>query len=1159
MKRSYTKNVFRTIKSSFSRFLAIFAIVALGVGFLAGLLAAPDDMRLSADTYYDDTNMYDLRVVSSIGLTEDDLALVRQVEGVESVLPVRDMDLVYLTGDHVSLTTRLMTLPEEGDPGINTPVLQSGRLPEKAGECAIVLTKSLTETEDWIGETLTLDQDESEEDAESETEGMPEILTVVGTVKSSAYLSMEQEYTTVGSGVISLVAYTVNDSFDLDYYTGFYLTLKGAKELDAFGEEYEEARDTVTDVLEALGEKRSQVRYQEIVDEANEKLADARKEYEDGKAEADEKLGDAKQELDDAQAEIDDNEKKLADAKQEIEDGKAELSKSRNDYNAQISSAQAQLDNGYAQIKQYQDELDEGMAQIADGQKQLDNGYSQLASGEKELADAKAELDATEQNLTALESGKASFWQLAGQLGLPSEDTSDEATLAAIAQLAILSPEAAEQFAPLKLGLEALSAQGIDTGTARAQLDAGKAEYEKGMEELQASKATLDKNQAELTARKDEAEKQQAALTAQKDELDKSAAALAQTKSAAEAELAAAQKKLDDAQAEYDDGVKQLEDGRQELADGWKEYEDSKAEADAELKDAEEELKDAESKIRDIEEGQWYLFTRDDNAGFSSYASNAEKIAAIAAVFPVFFFLVAALVALTTMTRMVEEERQQIGTMKALGYSTGQIALKYLLYAAIASISGSVFGLLCGFRLFPYIIINAYNIMYDIPKALTPFSVPYALFSSLTAIVCTLAATLSACWAELREAPARLMLPKAPKAGKRVFLEYITPLWSRMKFTRKVTARNLIRYKKRFFMTVIGIAGCTALLVTGFGIKDSISPIVSLQYDDLNQYQLMVMLSDESALEGRDLQAILQDEGQVTGYLPVLQDEGKMVPKTGDPEDTVAIFAPSDVSALPDYFRFRHRTDSDEVVFDENAVIITEKLSERQHLKVGDTITVKNQDEKEASFTITDICENYVAHTLYISPAAYEEAFDQPAESNVLLCKLAEDIDEDALSTELLACRDVATLRFTEELSESFGNSIKSIDSITVVLIISAGALAFVVLYNLTNINISERIKEIATIKVLGFYDGEVSAYIYRENAVLTIIGDAVGLILGIFLHQFVIRTAEIDLVMFGRSLHPLCFVWATLLTILFSVLVNLVMHRKLKKISMVESMKAPE
>ena len=1100
MKRSYIKNIFRTVRSTLSRFLAIFAIVALGVGFLAGLLASPDDMRISADEYCDEVDLYDLHVVSTLGLTEDDLFAVRQIEGVQNVLPVYDADLIYLSEEGDSHTTRVHTLPQD-ETVMNSVLLREGRMPERPGECVVTLTKSILEQKEWIGKTLTLEQDEDDEQ-----EGVPATLTVVGTVKTAAYLSMEQEYTTVGDGSIGLIAYTPAESFNLDYYTGFFLTLSGAKELNSFSDAYDDLVAAATDRLEELGEVRTPIRYREIIDDANKELADARQEYEDAKRDAEQELADAKNELDDAEQEIKDNEQKLIDGKKELDDGRAELAENRRKAEAELADAQREIDSGYAQIRDYQAQLDAGKAQLDAAQAQLDEGYRELKGNETALAAAKVQLDEL------------------------------EALLAGILE------------------------QGGDPAQVQAALEQGKAEYEQGMAIYTAAKSQLDASQAVLDAQKAPFLQQQAALDAQRAELDRAAATLADSRAEAYAQLDEAEEQLNDAQREYDDGVKKLEDGKKELADGKREYEDAKEDADRELADAEEKLNDAEEEIAEISEGEWYVFTREDNAGYASYTSNAEKIGAIATVFPAFFFLVAALVALTTMTRMVEEERGQIGTMKALGYSSAQIAAKYLIYAMLASLFGSVVGLLIGMRLFPTIIINAYNILYDIPKAITPFIPFYALGASVTAVLCTVLATLSACWATLREAPARLMLPKAPKAGKRVFLEYITPLWSRLKFTQKVTARNLIRYKKRFFMTVLGIAGCTALLVTGFGVKDSVSHIVSLQYEELSQYQLMVILKDADALQSAEIREILHDENRIAGSLPVLQDEGKIVPKAGNPKDTITIFVPEETAALPDYFNFRHRADQSPIAFDEDSVIITEKLSERHGLKIGDQITVRNQDEVEASFTVTDICENYVGHTVYLPPAAYEAAFGAAAEPNMLLCKLPEtELDEKALSTELLDCPDIAALRFTNELSESFENSIKSLDAIILVLIISAGALAFVVLYNLTNINISERIKEIATIKVLGFYDGEVSAYIYRENIILTLFGTAAGLVLGVFLHQFVIHTAEIDLVMFGRSVFPLSFVWSALLTVLFSLLVNLVMHRKLKKISMVESMKAPE
>ena len=1154
MKKTYAKSIIRTVRGSLSRFFAIFAIVALGSGFLAGVLASPLDMRISADSYWDDTDMFDLRALSTQGLTAADIEALSQLEGVESVMPAYDMDLVMLSSQGDAYTTRLHSLPQADAPQLNQPVLLEGRMPEKAGECAVIVSRSFRK-EDWVGQTLAPNPEEDHEN-------LPKELTVVGTVRSALYISLENEHSTAGAGSLELKLSTPPETFDQDYYTTAYLTLTGGKELNAFYKAYQDLADQLSARLEPFGEDRAAIRWQEIVDEANAELADGRREYEEAKAEAEQELADARQKLEDGQREVSENEQKLANAKKELEEGRKELDDGRAALEQETAKARQKIADGRSQINSYQSQLNSGRAQIADAQKQLSAARAQLNAGDQELAAAKSQLDEIQAQLDGLDQGKAALFAAAAQMGLPETDGSDQAALALIAALEQQAPEAAGQFAPLKAGLQALAAQGTDSANARAAWEQGLAEYEQGLQKAQSARAELEKNQTALNSRLSQLNTQQNTLNAQLQELNNAEAALNSTVAETQAQLAQGEKDLADGQKEYDNGAQKLADAKKELADGWQEYNEGKAEADAELADAEQELLDAQADIDAIEPGEWYIYDRQDNVGFSSYASNADKIAAIAQVFPVFFFLVAALVALTTMTRMVEEERQQVGAMKALGYSSPQIAAKYLLYAASASLLGCVFGVVVGMWLFPTVIINAYSIMYLLPITLTPFSWPLALTASGAAILCTLAATLSACWAALRESPARLMLPKAPKAGKRILLEHVTPLWSRLKFTQKVTARNLMRYKKRFFMTVIGIAGCTALLVTGFGIRDSVSDIVEIQYGELSHYQLIVGLMSGQALEDPDLLDTLNDPAQVEDWMAALQENGRTVPQGSAPQDDVTLFVPQDTSRLPEFFQFRHRTDSQPVEYNENAVIVTEKLAQRQRLKPGDSITVKNQDEDEASFVITDICENYVGHYLYLSPAAYQKAFHTLPEPNSLLCALPEEGPqggESALTTRLLQCDDVAMTTSTAELSASFGNSLQSINSIMVVLIVSAGALAFVVVYNLTNINITEREKELATIKVLGFYDSEVAGYVYRETATLTLIGTGVGLVLGMALHQFVIRTAEIDMVMFGRAVYPPSYLYAAVLTVLFSVLVNLVMYRKLKNISMVESMKAPE
>ena len=1166
----------RTVRSSLSRFLAIFAIVALGVGFLSGLLASPVDMRLSADRYCRDAQLYDIKIQATQGLTDDDLAAVKAIEGVDQVMPAWDMDLVLdrpATGE--SLTSRLMSLPaENADAQMNQLTLVEGRMPAAPGEAVVTASLEFGTTLPAVGETLEVDPVENDEDV---TDALPADLTVVGTVRSAAYFSLETEYTNVGTGTVDVFLYTPADTFDMESYTTFYIAVEGARALNSFSDEYEDTVAAVYDRLDDIKAQRAQARYDEIIDEAEQALADAKQEYEDAKAEAEQELADAEQELADGWAELADAEQELADAKVEIDNGQAVLDTNKNEF--------------YLLLPGYRQEIADGKEKILDTQAQLDEGQAQLD-------EARAPLD-------QLKTGKDEFWAMVptlngalamlGQQPIDTADQSDGATINAIAYLQqvfanlpgggqaggeqtggdqtagdqaggdqtagdqaggdtalsggqeqtggmALTPEMIaglqqqlEQLAPLKAGLEALAAQGATLDASLAAIDAQQAQIAEGRRQLSDGWQTL-------------LEKEQ--------ELNDTVASTEQAFADADAELL-------DARQQYADGLEELEEGRQELIDGQKEYEDAKAEAEQELADGWEEILDAESEVREIEKGKWVLGDRGDNAGISSYGDNADKIAAIATVFPVFFFLVAALVALTTMTRMVEEERGQVGTMKALGYSRRQIAAKYILYALAATLAGSAVGMLVGMQLFPRIILSAYGIMYDLPVLYTPFNAQFGAIATGAALACTLIATMNACGTELKEQPASLMLPKAPKAGKRIFLEHIGPLWRRMRFTHKVTARNLFLYKKRFFMTVVGIAGCTALLVTGFGVRDSISNITTLQFEELAHYQLLVSLQDESALEGRDLRAILDAGDRITDRLAVSQQDMTVVPEEGKPADNLYVTVPSDTDRMREYFTFRQRGSGEAVAFGEGQVIATEKLAERQGLDVGDTITVENGDGEQATFTITGICENYVYHYLYMTADTYRAAFGEDPEPNLLYCRLGDGMDDQAaegeLASDLLKCRDIAGAQFTHEITASFTQSIDNINFIVVVLIIAAGALAFVVLYNLTNINITERAKELATIKVLGFFDGEVAAYIYRETAILTLIGTGCGLLFGIALHTFVIRTAEVDMVMFGRSIFPLSFVWSALLTILFSLLVNLVMFRKLKAISMVESLKAPE
>ena len=683
---------------------------------------------------------------------------------------------------------------------------------------------------------------------------------------------------------------------------------------------------------------------------------------------------------------------------------------------------------------------------------------------------------------------------------------------------------------------------------AKAQLDAGKAELDDGWAQYYEQKQVFEDAKRQLQDGKRQLDEGWATLTDRQLELDD-----------ARRQIADAKQELADARAELDDARQTIAENKQKLLDGEIEYEDAKAEAEQELADARAEIEDAQQEIDDIEMPEWYVWDRGDNVSYASFTGNIDKLSAITTIFPIFFFLVAALVVSTTMTRMVEEERLQIGTLKALGYTRGEIMRKYLWYALAAALSGTAVGLTAGFQVFPSIIWSAYATMYYMPSMATPWRAFQALYAGGTLTVLTVGVTALSCRASLAEVPAALMLPRAPKAGKRIILERIGPLWRRLPFSWKVTCRNLLRYKKRFWMTVLGVMGCTSLLVAGFGISDSLNAIITRQYGEVSHYDLMTIVTEEAAVQ----------EGPVYDYLFAGDAAAESMAismettRQDGPEGGMDIYLmiPQDVARFADFVDLHERVSRTPTPLGESGIVITEKMAKTLGVAAGDTLTLENADGDTGQFAVTGVCEHYISNYVYMSAATYEAGFGKAPAYNAILSILADDSEsaQDAISTDLLDMDKVASLSFTQDNIVQVLNMLNSIDAVVVLIIICAAGLAFVVLYNLSSINVAERVKEIATIKVLGFYDREVNAYVNRESVLLTLIGTLFGLAGGIALHRFIIVTVEVDAVMFGRDVAPLSFVYAVALTLLFSTIVNLVMQRSLKKISMVESMKAPE
>lgn len=1171
------KEMFREIWKSRNRFLSILGIVAIGCGFFSGIKASCPDMKLTAEQYFADNNLMDLHLVSTFGFNEDDLSAISQMSGIGGVMPAYSTDAFVASGENSEMIVHAVSIqtpqPASDDENyMNRPQLIEGRLPEKSGEC--VIDENLNDSGQYaIGGTITLEPDSGEDLSETLD---TTTFTIVGIVRSPQYIHIERGNTTIGDGVIDAFIMLPEGDFCVEVYTDVYLTLAATEGLSPFSTDYEETVASATEAFEDLAERRSQERYDEIYDEAAAKIEEAKQELSDGEKEQEEQLSDARQQIADAEQEIIDGwkeledgqrefDEKIADAEQQIADGEKTLEDGEKEYEEGLAQYEEGLKEYKEGLQQFEQEKESALALLRQYESQAEDLRGQIADGEAQMSGGRGLVQGIGGITSSFENASISdptqfppevsgIIENAEQLSslLPDGSLPEGVSISGILTQYITSAAGSAEKATLKAQLEGLTGQVstvLDEQEANLQVAKdGLAQLEQGIEEgyreLEEAQAQLDEAKAQL----DEAKAQ---LDAAREELDAGWAELEESKATLAEEKANGEQELADARAQLEDGEAQLEQAKID-------YEEGKAESDQQLADARKEIRDAENELEDLEGPQWYVWDRENNPGYSDYGDDAAKVDAIATVFPVFFILVAALVCLTTMTRMVEEQRTQIGTMKALGYGRGAIMMKYVTYAILASILGSAVGLSIGMQLFPKIIINAYGILYDLPKALTPFRWDYAFWCTLVAIACTGISALIACYKELQESPAQLMRPKAPKAGKRVLLERWTFLWSKLSFTYKVTLRNLFRYKKRMLMTVIGIGGCTALILTGFGMQYAITSISDRQFGDIFVYDGVAAVESSEAEGG--ITALEQKFSEASQVSSTLQLMSKSVDvQNGDTVKSVSLYVPQKPEDISQYIVLQERVGKAPLSLTDEGVVINEKLSKLLQLGVGDTLTINEPDGRPIQVKITGVTENYAMNFVYMTPQLYDEVFREEPEYNMIYFNMTDPSQESELSNYLMEQDGVLGVTYTASSSGQFDDMVGSLGIIVWVLIFSAGALAFIVLYNLTNININERIRELATIKVLGFYDREVSAYIYRENTISALIGMAVGLVVGIFFERFVILTAEVDMVMFVPDIAPYCFILAAVLTILFTVIVNIVVHFKLKKIDMVESLKSVE
>lgn len=1040
-KRALRKDFYMEIRRSMGRFLSIFFIVAIGCAFFSGIRASEPDMRYSGDAYFDRKNMMDIEVISTLGLTEDDLDAIRNVDGVSAAEGGYSSDMLFTEGDN-KVVVHVMSLL----PSMNQVQLEKGELPEADDECVLDVDY-LSESSLEIGDKITLisgTDDDVSDTLKNDT------YTITGAVSSPEYISFQRGSTTIGNGSVTTFIAVPEESFALDVYTEIYVQADGAKDLTAFTDAYDSRVDETEDQLEAIREDREKARYDEIMDEAQTELDDARAE-----------LADAEKELEDGRAEA---EKELADARKELEDG------------------QAEVDSGRQELADARKELESSRQRLKDSQAQIDQG-------QKELND---NIDAMNAQIDELNAAKQQYNDLAAS---GADDPVTMATLSAM-------------YEEIQSGEAALA-------QAKAQIESAKSELASGQQQINDGWQQIAEGEQEIAD--------------------------------GEAELENAQQEIDDGWEEYYEGEKEAQE---EIADG-----------EQKIADAKEELADAEAELADLEEPEWFIYDRSNLPDYTGYGENADRMRAIGQVFPAIFFLVAALISLTTMTRMVEEQRTQIGTFKALGYERHSIAGKYLGYALLATVSGSVLGILFGEKVFPYIIITAYGIMYQhMHEIMLPYNIQYGLGAAAAALASTLLATLLACYKELREQAAELMRPPAPKQGQRVLLERVRFIWKRLNFSWKASVRNLVRYKKRLFMTVFGIGGCMALMLVGFGLKDSIFAIVDIQYGEIQLYDGNIILEDDITDEEKEtLIAELEKDELMTGVAEGLLTQVSV--GAGEEWHDVYLDVPRDVDRFPEFVTLQDRMTDAVYTLDDSGAILTEKMATELDVEPGDTITIRDDDLGDLEVKIQAVCENYMGHYLYMTPGYYEEVYGSAPDYNCIFYKTADRITEEAerIGEEALAVPGALSVSYTTDLKEQVDNMLGALDSVIAVLIISAGMLAFVVLYNLNNISITERQRELATLKVLGFYNNEVTMYVYRENILLTFLGALFGIVLGKILHRFIIVTVEIESVMFGRNIDLSSFVYAFLLTLLFSLLVNGAMYFKLKKIDMVESLKSVE
>lgn len=1149
------RNLRQSILRSLGRYIAIAAIIALGAGIFVGLLATKTDMVATGQYYMDQQNMFDLRLLNPYGWTQRELDAIGELDGIEKAEGAVIMDVIGRMGDaDEDSVYQLYTIPDT----VNKVYLRGGRMPEAPNEC---LADSLHVSDAILGKTFHIaDNNES-----STLEGLHYTeYTVVGYVSSPLFMDLTRGNTTLGNGSVSAFVYLPKDAFNVDYFTEIAVTIPG--EYEIYSDAYNDALDAAAEQLEPLLQPLAQQRYEQVRADAQQQYDEGMAEYLDGidayeqaKKDAESELESARLELEDAQAEIETNRKKLSDGEKQLDDGKKlladnektlsnsrwELEEAKSQTYAQLAQAEEELSRNQEAALKGKEELAAGLEQIRDGLTQVNTGIIQLEFAVQQLdlgiglTDARisaldADIRRTEE---ALENAKQSSFVIDAVVeGLEQRLQEQNSRRDEYVQENLAQKNTRDEYA---LQLTEVRQQ-------RDQLIAQRSELEQTDKELDEALSAIDAGFLELQ----EAEKQAEAEFAE-----------------AEEQLTSAQIQLNEAKSELAEKERELEEGKtalaagsQQLADGLNEYNEGKTTAEKELNDAKAELDNAKLKLDDAKETidsmeapEVYVLDRNTNVGYLAVDNNSDIVAGVSRVFPAFFLLVAALVCITTMTRMVEEERTQIGTLKALGYGNGAIISKYLIYAGSAAVIGCGFGVFAGSIIFPKIIWIAYSLILTLtPDIQIVFNVPLCVCVVAAYVAVILGVTWYCCRISLREVPAELIRPKAPTSGKKIILEYL-PFWERFSFLNKVMLRNIFRYRQRLLMMLVGIGGCTALLLTGFGIGDSIQNVVSYQFEEVTLFDIQVMFSQEVS---SDEQTAFCDEfAEDTQHIGFVHQSSVDL-DFDNAVKNVSLIA-SDAT-LENFFDF-HSGRQQLAMPEKNAALVSVGVAEAMGIKVGDTVTLRNTDLETLQVTVSGIFDNNVQNYVIVTPETLQEQLGRRVQYQVAYLLLPDSTDAHALSAQISTKSNVMNVMISQDLADQVSSMLEAMDMIVATIVVCASLLAVIVLYNLTNINITERMREIATIKVLGFKAGESAMYVFKENLVLSGMGAVTGLLGGKLLLDFVMDQIKIDMVWFQSRIIPESIIWSVVITMLMACLVDFVLYFRLDKINMAEALKSVE